>query len=87
MTGSSPSSIRPSAPLPLSDRRLSYVSPIHHLDVKNAFLYGHLEETVLLAATCHGFLEQSAPNYAGLLQHSLYGLKKAPQAWYQRAWY
>ena len=57
--------------------------PIHQLDVKNAFLHRHLEETVYCQQPS-GFVDPAAPNYVCLLQKSLYGLKQAPRAWNQR---
>ncbi|GKB85484.1 ribonuclease H-like domain-containing protein [Tanacetum coccineum] len=54
--------------------------PIHQLDVKNSFLYGHLTETVYMHQL-PGFTDSAHSDYVCLLQKSLYGLKLAPRAW------
>ncbi|GJZ20863.1 ribonuclease H-like domain-containing protein [Tanacetum coccineum] len=57
--------------------------PIHQLDVKNAFLKGDLSETVYMHQP-PSFVDSRYPNHVCLLQRSLYGLKLAPRAWFQR---
>jgi hypothetical protein len=61
----------------------SHSWPIHQLDVKNAFLHGHLNETVYCQQP-PSFVDPAAPDHAYLLQKSLYGLKQAPRAWHRR---
>jgi hypothetical protein len=62
---------------------VSFHWPIHQLDVKNAFLHGHLSETVYCQRPL-GFVDTSAPSSVCLLKKSLYGLKQAPRAWFTR---
>jgi len=62
---------------------ISKARPIHQLDVKNVFLHGELKETLYMHQPM-GFRDSNHPNHVCLLKKSLYGLKEAPQAWYQR---
>ncbi|KAJ9552678.1 hypothetical protein OSB04_016723 [Centaurea solstitialis] len=51
------------------------------MDVKTAFLYGHLKEEVYVAQP-EGFVGKEHPDYVYVLDNALYGLKQAPRAWY-----
>nr|GFB40761.1 ribonuclease H-like domain-containing protein [Tanacetum cinerariifolium] len=57
--------------------------PIHQLDVKNAFLNDDLSETVYMHQP-PGFVDNRYPHHVCPLQRSLYGLKQAARAWFQR---
>lgn len=53
----------------------------HHLDVKNAFLKGKLEEEVFVKQP-PGFVNAQHPNHVYQLLRSLYGLRQSPRCWF-----
>lgn len=52
-------------------------------DLQNAFLHGHLKETIFIEPP-PGFTDPAFPNHVCQLKHALYGLKQAPIAWFER---
>ncbi|GJV91321.1 retrovirus-related pol polyprotein from transposon TNT 1-94, partial [Tanacetum coccineum] len=54
---------------------------IYQMDVKTAFLNGELRKEVYVSQP-EGFVDQYNPNHVYRLKKALYGLKKAPRAWY-----
>jgi hypothetical protein len=57
--------------------------PAHQLDVSNAFLHGNLQEQVY-SQQPSGFVDTRRPDDVCLLSRSLYGLRQAPRAWFDR---
>jgi hypothetical protein len=55
---------------------------VHHMDVKSAFLNGHLQEVYVLQSP--GFQDPVRPCKVLKLNKALYGLKQAPRAWNAR---
>jgi hypothetical protein len=56
---------------------------VYQMDVKSTFLNGNLEEEVYIEQP-EGFLLSENKDYVCRLKKALYGLKKAPRAWYSR---
>jgi hypothetical protein len=57
--------------------------PVNQLAVKNAFLHGTLTETVYCTQSV-GFVDPTHHDMVCKLNWSLYDLKQAPRAWYNR---
>ena len=55
---------------------------IHQLDVKSAFLNGFVDEEIYVEQP-DGVVAPGKEDYVCLLRKALYGLKKAPRAWYE----
>jgi hypothetical protein len=53
------------------------------MDVKNAFLNRYLNEEVYVEQP-KGFIDTNFLDHVYKLRKALYGLKKAPRAWYER---
>ncbi|GJY50809.1 retrovirus-related pol polyprotein from transposon TNT 1-94 [Tanacetum coccineum] len=64
---------------------LAYVAhksfTVFQMDVKTAFLRGTLKEDVYVCQP-EGFIDADRPSHVYKLKKALYGLKKAPRAWY-----
>jgi hypothetical protein len=55
---------------------------LYQMDVKSAFLNGPIKEEVYVEKP-PGFEDSEYPNHVYKLSKALYGLKKAPRAWYE----
>jgi hypothetical protein len=56
---------------------------LHHMDVNTSFLNDDIEEEVYIEHP-YGFVIHGKESYVCRLKKALYGLKKAPHAWYAR---
>jgi hypothetical protein len=55
---------------------------LYQIDVKSAFLNGPIKEEIYVEQP-PGFKDSKYPNHVYKLSKALYGLKKAPRAWYE----
>ena len=53
---------------------------LHQMDVKCAFLNGHLEEEINMTQP-EGYEDEEHPDFVGKLNRSLYGLKQSARCW------
>ncbi|KAL4018020.1 hypothetical protein IC575_021607 [Cucumis melo] len=56
---------------------------VYQMDVKSAFLNGHLKEEIFVAQPL-GYVQRGEEEKVYKLKKALYGLKQAPRAWYSR---
>ena len=56
---------------------------LHHMDIKNAFFHGDLQEEVYMDQP-PSYEDLDHPNHVCKFKKALYGLKQAPQAWHEQ---
>lgn len=56
---------------------------LHQFDVSNVLLHGSLKENVYMSEPSR-FIDQDHPSYVCHLKKSLYGLKQALRAWFEK---
>jgi hypothetical protein len=56
---------------------------LEHLDVKNAFLHGYLDEEIYMEQP-KGFIQNCNKKFVCRLKKSLYGLRQFPKQWYKK---
>ena len=56
---------------------------LFQMDVKNAFLNGHINKEVFVKQP-PSFEDKRYPNHVLKFSKALYGLKQVPRAWYER---
>ena len=59
----------------------TYIWDLHHLNIKNVFLHGDLQEEVYMEQPL-GFVAQGEIGRVCCLRKSLYGSKQSPRAWF-----
>jgi len=62
---------------------VTYGWAIQQLDVECAFLHGDLQETVYMAQP-PGYVDPATPYFVCLMHKSIYGLRQAPRAWFEK---
>lgn len=75
--------VKPATIRAVLDISLAKGWPIHQLDAKNAFLHGHLDETIYMHQP-PGYINKEFPNHVCKLNKAIYGLKQSPRAWNSR---
>ena len=61
----------------------AYNWPLCQLDVECAFLHGDLREAVFMAQP-QGYINPTKPTHVCRMIKSIYGLRQAPRAWYEK---